>query len=143
MSFDLRLEKGDIVIGTNGAPDIVKDDKKLIQDMLKMLFTAAGENPFHPWYGTPLLSKTVGTAYDHEALVSEITSAVEYGLNNLKTLQQLQEQDNQFVTPREAISRIKDISVQSDPNDLRKMIVSIEIITRSNELLSESFIVVV
>lgn len=141
MSFDFRLENGDIVIGTNGSPDIVTNQSKLIQDILKILFTAVGENKHHPWYGTQLLAKAVGTSHDTEALVTEIVSSIEYGINNLKTLQQMQEQDNQFVTPREMISMVKDVSAEADPNDPRKIVVSLQVITRSNDLISESFIV--
>lgn len=141
MSFDLKLENGDIIIGQDGELKTVINEHKLIQDILKMLFTATGENKAHPWYGTQLLSKAVGNAHDLELLASEVVASIEYGINNLRTLQGMQEQDGQFVTPREMIARVRDISVSLDQADSRKMVVSIQILTRSNDLISESFTV--
>lgn len=142
MSYDLKLENGDIPI-SDGSPVLVIDSEKLIQDILKMLFTPIGESTAHPWYGTPLLSRAVGNSFDSEILASEIESAVQYGLNNLLTLQQLQAQDNQYLTPREQISEIRDIRVELDPVDARKMVVTVEVVAKSNDLISESIVVAV
>lgn len=143
MSYDFKLDNGDIPILANGSPQLVRDENKLIQDVLKMLFTPTGESTNHPWYGTPLLSRAVGNSFDAEILASEIESAVQYGLNNLLTLQQLQQQDNQFLTPREQISEIRDIRSELDPVDQRKLVVTIEIISKSNDLITESIVVAV
>ena len=143
MSYDLKLNNGDIPLTSSGTPEIVRDENKLTQDVLKMLFTPTGESKIHPWYGTPLLSRVIGNSFDLEILTSEVQSSVEYGINNLSTLQQLQQQDNQFLTPREQISEIKNIFVELDPDDPRKMIVRIEIISKSNNLITESIVVAV
>jgi len=143
MSYDLKLQNGDIPILSSGTPDIVRDANKLIQDVLKMLFTPTGESTVHPWYGTPLLSRAVGNSFDTEILAAEIQTAVQYGLNNLITLQQLQQQDNQFLTPREQISEIRDIRSELDPVDQRKLVVTIEVISKSNDLITESIVVAV
>lgn len=140
MSFDLKLQNGDIPI-KNGSLVLVRDQEKLVQDILKLLFTETGELKAHPWYGTPMLSKAIGSAFDYELLQREVVSAIQYGLNNLKVLQDLQERDNQYVSPREKLSKIGLVEVIFDPNDKRKMIVKIEVATRSNELITESFVV--
>ena len=143
MSYDFKLKDGDIAILSTGEPGFVRDDAKLIQDILKMLFTPTGESTVHPWYGTPLLSRAVGNSFDTEILATEIQTAVQYGLNNILTLQQLQQQDNQFMTPREQISKIQDIRAELDPTDQRKLVVTVEIISKSNDLVTESIIVAV
>lgn len=140
MSFDLKLENGDLVL-TGGRVQIVTNKDKLIQDILKMMFTGVGENKNHPWYGTPLLTKVIGTAHNLDLLDTEVRRAVQYGLNNLKTLQQLQQRDNQFLTPQEVLSNIKDIDVQYDPLDKRKLVVTIQVTARSGETITENFIV--
>lgn len=139
MSFDFKLNDGDIAIENSGDITIVKDEDKLIQDILKMLFTSTGELPLHPWYGTSLLSRVVGQAQDPDILFKEVTSAIESGLNNLKQLQQLQQRDQQFLTAKELISRIKTVDAKFDDIDTRKLTITIEVITKSNSLVSESF----
>ena len=140
MSFDLKLSGGDFEL-SGGAPVTVQNKDKLIQDVLKMLFTTTGENPLHPWYGTPLLARAVGQSSNSEVVETEIIDAISYGIGNLKTLQQLQQRDNQFVTPQEIISKIKRIDARLNEMDKRKLVVTIELIARSNELIEESFIV--
>jgi hypothetical protein len=141
MSFDLRLSAGDLVVETTGSLREVRNETKLIQDILKVLFTATGDHQAHPWYGTPLLSRVIAAAYDDEILAAEVTTAVEYGLNNIKTLQQLQQRDNQFVTPKEILSSIGEIRAQFDPIDKRKLAIKVDVVARSNDLISETFLV--
>jgi len=140
MSFDLKLTGGDIEL-SKGTPAVVQNKDKLIQDVLKMLFTTTGENSIHPWYGTPLLSRAVGQSANSDIVRAEIGSAIEYGINNLKTLQQMQEADNQFLTPQELILRLKSVNAELNEFDRRKLVVSIEITARSNELIAESFVI--
>ena len=143
MSFDIKLTNGDIVLDTEGDVQTVANEFKLIQDVLKMLFTATGDNVLHPWYGTPLLSRVIGQSYDLELLQAEIQSGIEYGINNLTTLQGLQERDNQFVTPRELIASLEDVGAIIDEIDPRKLAITVKIRARSNETISETFLVVV
>ncbi len=142
MSFDFKLANGDLVL-KNGTVQIVRNKDKLIQDILKMMFTAVGENKTHPWYGTPLLNKVLGTAHNLDLLDVEVKRAIQYGLNNLKTLQTLQQQDNQFVTPQEILAKIVNIDIQFDPLDKRRLVVTIQITARSNEIITENFVVAI
>ena len=140
MSFDLKLTNGDIEI-SDGALVTVQNQDKLIQDVLKILFTATGENLAHPWYGTPMLARAIGESANSEILSVEIADAVSFGLNNLKTLQQLQERDSQFVTPQELIASIDNIDATFNQIDKRKLVVTVSIKTRSSEIITESFII--
>lgn len=141
MSYDLKLVNGDVVLNSTGDVQTVSNDAKLIQDVLKILFTATGENTLHKWYGTPLLSRVVGQSYDLDLLQAEIQSAIEYGINNLITLQSLQLRDNQFVTPKELIASIDDISAELDQVDKRKLAITVKIRAKSNETVSETFVI--
>lgn len=138
MSFDLKLSKGSFEI-RDGALQIVQGKDKLLQDILKMLFTQTGENPTHKWYGTPLLTKAIGQAGNLDLLISEITESVNYGLSNIKVLQEMQERDNQFVSPQELLAKILNIKVESDEVDPRKLVVNILVSAKSKDLVNESF----
>lgn len=140
MSFGLKITNGDIEL-SGGSISLLQNKDKLIQDVLKILFTSTGENKIHPWYGTPLLSRVVGQSTISDVIEKEVIDAISYGLGNLKTLQQLQEQDSQFVTPQEMLASVKKIGVKLNEQDKRKLVISIEIVARSNELITESFIV--
>jgi len=140
MSFDFKVVGGDISF-SKGSPEIVRNKDKLIQDVLKMLFTSTGSNKSHPWYGTPLLSKVLGSSANLDLLDTEVKLAIQYGLNNMITLQKMQEQDNQFVSPQESLYKILDISAEVDPIDKRNLVVKISIASKSSEIISESFIV--
>lgn len=140
MSFDLKLTRGDVEL-SGGSLSLVQNQSKLIQDALKMLFTTTGENGTHPWYGTPLLARAVGQSANSAIIQTEIADAINYGLNNLKILQQLQEQDSQFITPQELISEVRSVDAKLSEEDRRKLIISVEIVARSNDLIQESFVV--
>lgn len=141
LSYDLKLVDGDISIDAAGQIAIVKDEEKLIQDVLKLLFTSTGELAQHPWYGTALLTKVIGESVDPKLTIKEVSSSIGFGLNNLKQLQQLQQRDGQFLTNKELINSIQSINVKLDENDPRKMVISIELITKSNTVISESFVI--
>lgn len=138
MSYDIKLTKGSLEI-KDGKVQTVSNKEKLIQDILKMLFTQTGENKIHPWYGTPLLSRVVGNATDPEILQTELITGIEYGLKNLKTLQELQSNDNQYVSPQELISKIVSVKVNLDEVDPRRIVVNVLVTAKSNDLISESF----
>jgi len=140
LSFGLKITNGDIEL-SGGSISLLQNKDKLIQDVLKILFTSTGENKIHPWYGTPLLSRVVGQSTISDVIEKEVIDAISYGLGNLKTLQQLQEQDSQFVTPQEMLASVKKIEVKLNEQDKRKLVISIEIVARSNELITESFVV--
>ena len=51
MSYDLKLENGDLRISNTGDLILVIDNEKLLQDAIKILITPLGGNKTHPWYG--------------------------------------------------------------------------------------------
>ena len=141
MSFDLKLNNGDLSIGSDGKLNLVFNEDKLIQDMLKSIFTPTGSHQLHPWYGSPLQSRTVGQVDDAGLTDQIIASGVIYALRNLQMLQQMQEQDGQFLTPAELIKSIQDVTVLRDRIDKRKLSVLLSVLTRSGDTVDEGFII--
>jgi phage gp46-like protein len=139
MSFDLKLENGDLKINPNGSLATVIDEVKLIQDVLKILFTPTGSHEAYPWYGSPLSTRVIGKNLSSELLVSEVKNSISYALSNLKTLQGLQEKGGQLISAREAISRVESINVSADIGDPRRIVINISIKTRSGDTVSDSF----
>ena len=52
MSFDLKIEGGDIKLEADGSLTTVFDNNKLRQEVVKILLTKLGENKYHPSYGS-------------------------------------------------------------------------------------------
>lgn len=139
MSFDLKLENGDLKFGISGELEIVSNETKLIQDILKILFTSTGSQKLHPWYGSPLIDNTVGLAANVEILNTIINNGINYALSNLQTLQGIQEADGQYLTPREVLRSIDNIEVFQDDVDPRQLVVVIEVTSRSGSRVEEAF----
>lgn len=139
MSFDLKLTNGDLSISRSGSIDTVFNAEKLTQDILKILFTPTNSVILHKWYGSPLSAKITGKVYPQDLLESEVQNSVLYALKNLKTLQELQEKDRQFVSTQESMARIDNISVGLDPNDPRFLYVNLRVVTKSGATIEESF----
>lgn len=141
MSFDLRLENGDLKLGSDGKLGLIFNEEKLTQDVLKSIFTPTGTHQLHPWYGSPLQDRTIGSVADPEITDSIIANGIIYALRNLQMLQQMQESDGQFLTPRELIRSIQDVAVVRDAVDSRKINILVSILTRSNETIEEGFVI--
>jgi hypothetical protein len=139
MSFDLTLLNGDIKIGQDGDFQHIFNEDKLIQDMLKAVFTPTGSHKLHPWYGSPLLSNTLGTAIERNLLNTIINNGVFYALSNIQTLQGMQATSGQYLTPREILKSIDEVAVVQDQVDPRQLIVVIRVTTRSGSTVEESF----
>jgi len=139
MSFDLTIQNGDIKIGTDGDFEPIVNEQKLIQDMLKAMFTPTGSHKLHTWYGSPLVDNSIGTAIDANILEIIINNGILYALSNLQTLQSMQEVDGQFLTPSEVLKNIDNVEVFRDEFDPRQMVVIISVSTRTGTKVEESF----
>jgi hypothetical protein len=140
MSFDLKLFGGDLVI-KNGDFVIVENEDKLTQDILKLVSTQLGSNPFHPGYGSPISQILIGTAeldFSEEVATNQLRASIE----KLKDLQQKQIKQNQIVTPQEQISIIKDVSINRASDDPRYYFVNFTVINKAFMSVPISFAVV-
>jgi phage baseplate assembly protein W len=138
MSFDLKLVGGDLVI-KNGDLDTVQDSDKLVQDVLKLVSTQLGSNPFFPGYGSPISQALVGTAYETTFVESMATQQLKASLERLQSLQQDQIRRNQTVTPDEQIAAIEDVSVSQSRNDPRYYLVQLTVISKAFRRVPISF----
>jgi hypothetical protein len=140
MSFDLKLDGGDLVV-KNGQLKTVVDSEKLIQDILKMCLTTAGTNPIHPWYGSFISRTIVGNPMYSSVLVQIAKSQLNTALDNLKNLQGIQVKSFQRVSADEQISAILDISIIRNQLDPRLFDVHLRIMSKGFKPITPSFTV--
>jgi len=138
MSFDLKLVGGDLVL-KSGDLDTVEDADKLVQDVLKLVSTQLGSNPFFPGYGSPISQALVGTSYETTFVESMATQQLKASLERLQDLQQDQIRRNQTVTPDEQIAAIEDVSVSQARNDPRYYLVKLTVINKAFKRVPISF----
>jgi phage baseplate assembly protein W len=140
MSFDLKLINGDLVVN-NGDLAIIEGGNKLVQDVLKLISTQLGSNPFFPAYGCLITSVLIGTAYD-EGFVQDIaTQQLESALERLQDSQLEQLKNNQIVTADEQIATFKNVRVVRYANDLRAFSVSLTVISKAFQSIPVSFVI--
>lgn len=140
MSFDLKIESGDLVL-KQGKLKTITDSEKLIQDVLKMVLTEAGSNPMHPWYGSFVSRTLIGNPNYNNVLIQIAKSQLTTALQNLKQLQDLQVKSFQRVSADEQLASIGDISIQNNPNDPRLFDVFITVITKGLKPITTSYTV--
>lgn len=132
MSFDLKIVGGDLVKNTNNDLSTVRNVDKLTQDILKVVQTQLGSNPFFPWYGSPISKSLVGRAYDSN-FVSAIAS--QQLRSSLETLQQLQKvqmlKTDQLVTAEEQIGAIQGVKVEQNVADPRYYKITIAVVSKA------------
>jgi len=138
VSFDLKLESGDIKFSPEGELDTVTGFDKLKQDVIKILLTEVGENDYHPWYGSKLGQAVVGRATTFNITLRNVELAVTTSLENLAFLQNEQLQ-YQTVTPAEAISAINFVNVEREPLDPRQWNIRVSVFTKALTEISEDF----
>lgn len=131
MSFDLRIKDGDVVIGQNGDVEIVENTDKLVQDILKIVLTPIGSNPFHPWYGSPISKSLVGRALEEDFISSIATQQLQTSLDRLMSLQQAQLKENQLVTASEQIAAVQRVLVERNISDPRFYTIFLTILSKA------------
>jgi hypothetical protein len=137
MSFDLKIEGGDIKISPDGNLSFVYDNYKLRQDIIKVLLTKNGENKFHPTYGSGVGAIDIGHSVDRELLEIDLRASVEDALRKIMSLQRAQSR-RQYLTPAETIISILNISVERDTIDPRLYSIFISVQTGALSTITES-----
>lgn len=105
--------ENDYRIAASGDPRLVRNEDLLNQGVLKILTTIKRSNPFHPEYGTTLLTRIGSKALG--AGVSAINEDVITALNVFQRLQEIQGR-YQEVAPRERLATI--ISINTTPSEI-------------------------
>lgn len=140
MSFDLKLNKGNLVL-KNGQLQTVTDSEKLIQDILKMCVTTAGSNPTHPWYGSFISRTIIGNPNYSSVLVQIAKSQLNTALQNLKDLQDIQIKSFQRMSADEQIAAISDIYIVRNQIDPRLFDVQIKVLSKGLKPITTAFTV--
>lgn len=140
MSFDLKIESNDLKINPDGGLQTVRDNAKLIQDIIKAILTPLGSNRFFQWYGSTLNSRVIGQFLDSTIIEAEMVRSVQDTLNNIIALQRAQAR-TQYVSAGEQIAAVRDISVMRNATDPRQYEITISVLTRKLTVVEETFTV--
>lgn len=138
MSFDLKIANGDLSIGTDSDLAKVQDTEKLVQDILKLLMTEIGSNPFATWYGSSLGQTMIGSGFDNNFLTTLAESQIKNGLDTIMSLQR-EQAAQQKLTPSELLAGIKSISVERNQVDPTYFTITLNILTRSLKAIPITF----
>lgn len=139
MSFDLKIEQGDLVIGEDGDLKKVENSEKLIQDILKIAISPLGGNLFFPFYGSPLSRTTIGSVLDNTFLGTIASNQLRNSLETLQKLQKNQQKQGQKVTAQELLATIKEVTIEQNQIDPRFFRVFIQVLAKDLNIVTISF----
>ena len=131
MSFDLALNKGDIAIGSDGDLKKVRNSSKVVQDILKILHTPIGSNPFFPSIGNALTFSNIGQNINKQFAETKVASSVTQSIQLLQSMQKSQVISGQQVTPEETILGISQVTAEQDPLDPRQFNITVVVQTQA------------
>ncbi len=140
MSFDLKIQNGDIAISRDGSLSLVADNDKIRQDIVKILLTSTKENKFHSEYGSEVGALKVGQIIDKELLEIDLKSSAESAVRKLISLQK-EQQKRQYLSPAEIIVDIIDVSVSREESDPRYYNIFVSVLTQKLTSITESITV--
>lgn len=115
--------ENDYRITASGEPQVIANEDLLNQDVLKVLSTVKGSNPFHPEYGTVLLTR-IGA----KATGAGISSLNEDVITALEVFMRLQGAAGRYqeITPRQRLAGI--LSLNTFPSELDPTIFEVQIV---------------
>lgn len=140
MSFDLKLLDGKLVI-KDGDFDTVEGSDKLVQDVLKLVSTTIGTNPFFPAYGSLIGKSLIGKAYEKEFLENVATNQLRSSIERLQQLQKEQLKQRQTVTPDEQIAALENVSLSRATDDPRFYNVYLTVISKAFQRVPIYFVI--
>lgn len=138
MSFDLKIINNKLSINPNGSLQTVRDNEKLIQDILKIVLTSSGSNKIFHWYGSTLGTSVIGNVLEQSQLETEISRSIQSALNNLIALQKAQSR-TQYVSAGETIAAIRGVYVLKSDEDPRLYEIGISVLTRKLNVVEDTF----
>lgn len=138
MSYDLRVQNGDITFG-NGDFQTVVDTDKLVQDILKICLTTAGADPMNPWYGSYISRSLIGSTLSSSITTRVAQAQLQNAIENLKSLQSAQIKSSQMISAAEQLSAILNISIDRDTTDPRIYTVRVSVLSKALTPVTTSF----
>lgn len=143
MSFDLKLEQGDIRLSGSSDLATVENGEKLTQDVLKIVTTQLGANKRFPWYGCPLTQSMIGRAFDSVFINSIASNQLRFSITNLQRLQQEQLTNDQIVTKQEQIAAVQNLGVNQNTIDPRFFNIDLTVLSKAFRRVQASFSVTI
>lgn len=137
MSFDLRLQGGDIVLGADSDFDTIVNTEKLIQDVIKIITTEQTSNKFQPQIGSLINQRLIGQVLTAQNTITVLQSSIQEALLILQKMQKAQAQI-QFVSPAETIISINNINVTRDSIEPRQLNVVLTLTAGDGGIISET-----
>jgi phage baseplate assembly protein W len=131
MSFDLKLQNGDLQISNTNDIAKVEGSDKLKQDIIKIISTPIGSNPLFPWYGSPINQSLIGTAFSSNFISNLASVQLKASLENLQNIQKEQAKGNQIVTPQEQIAAVQDVIIQRNTEDPRFFKIMLTVLSKA------------
>ena len=138
MSFDLRIVNNDLSINPDGSLQTVRNNEKLVQDILKAILTPLGSNKFFKWYGCIIAERIVGQILDASLTEIEARRSIQDTLTNLIALQKAQSR-TQYVSAGESIAAVKEILVLRNAVDPRQYEIYVAVLTRKLTIAETTF----
>lgn len=129
MSFDLALSKGDLTLANDGDIRKVRNNSKLIQDVLKELHIPKQSDPFNLSRGVELTADKIGEGVNKQFIESKMTADIIETLNRLVAIQSRQGRE-QILTEAEQIKDLGNIEVSQDSLDPRQYNIKLTVITK-------------
>lgn len=139
MSFDLKVMNGDLQISSTGDLQTVENTEKLIQDILKIVTTPVGGNPFFPWYGSPISTSLIGSSLDFQFVSSLASDQIRSALQTLQKYQSAQASSGQKITAAEMLAAVQQVKVERNQTDPRYFRVVIKALTKALTPATTSF----
>jgi phage baseplate assembly protein W len=128
VSFDLAIQNGDLSLGSNDLRQ-VRNNTKLAQDVLKVLHTPVGSNPYFPEIGSYITYSNVGELLSTEFLEQKIEAQIIESLKQIQKEQAKQIARGQQVVPEEKLVNIKSLTATRDTTDPRQFNIDLSIQT--------------
>jgi hypothetical protein len=138
MSFDLKLEGGDLKLARDKDFEKVENNNKLLQDLLKIIITPLKANKAFPWYGSGVNGAIIGENFDLDFATSAAASQVRNSVENLQKMQ-LSQAQTQVLSPAESIVAIKDVYINTNSSDLRVVEIKVSVLTAALTVVEASF----
>ena len=108
------------------------DEALLLQEMLKLIFTELGSNPFHTWYGTSLNDQIGRKISVGNLLQNLIVQDIYRAFGRWQSIKKQQEiAIGQFVSDAEYPYRLLNVSVQQSQQDFTVFFVNMTVQNRS------------
>jgi len=130
MSFDLKIFEGDLAIDSTGDLKKVEDTDKLVQDLLKISTTLKGSKLKYPFYGSLISNSLIGSVFPEDFTNTYASSQLRESVQTLIELQKIQEK-SQYLSPKESIAALRQVSIDRLPTDPRFFLVYISVLNKA------------